>query len=171
MPLTDIQLRNLKPGDRIERKSDGGGLFIESKPNGSKLWKMAYRFDGKQKTLSFGAYPAVTLARARERRLEAKTLLADGIDPMAKAIADESERRALVEHTFANIADELLEKRRKDSLADTTLKEKDWLIDMAKAFQGELVPQNPNDEPAEEALRETRATAAPKPKRGRKASA
>ena len=91
MPLTDIQIKNFKPLAKPFRKSDGGGLFIEVKPNNSKLWKMAYRHSGKQKLLSFGSYPAVSLARAREKRLEAKTLLADGIDPMAKAKADKNE--------------------------------------------------------------------------------
>ncbi len=137
MPLTNIQLQNLKPGERTERKSDGGGLYIELKPNGSKLWKMAYRFEGKQKTLSFGAYPSVTLARAREKRLEAKSLLADGVDPMAKAKAEREVRIAETQNTFANIADELIAKRRKDGLAETTLAKKIWLIDMAKRDFGQ----------------------------------
>ncbi len=136
MPLTDIQLRNLKPEAKPYRKADGGGLFVEVRPNASKLWRLAYRFDGKQKLMAMGSYPETSLARAREKRLEAKKLLQDGIDPMAKAKVEEAERRALIEHTFANIADELLDKRRKDGLAETTLTKKAWLIDMAKADFG-----------------------------------
>ena len=138
MALTDTQLKNLKPQERTFRLSDGEGLYIEVTPKGSKLWKMAYRFDGRQKTLSFGKYPATSLARAREKRMDAKTLLQDGIDPMAHAKAADDERRALAEQTFSNIADELLDKRRKEGLAPTTLDKKAWLLDMAKADLGNL---------------------------------
>jgi len=88
LPLTDTQLRNMKPEAGGYRKSDGGGLFIEVAPGGSKLWRLAYRFDGKQKLLALGSYPETSLARAREKRQEAKGLLQDGIDPGAKAKAD-----------------------------------------------------------------------------------
>ena len=131
MPLSDIQIRNLKAREKAYRLSDGGNLCIEVKPNGSKLWKLFYRVDGRMKTMSFGAYPEVSLARARERRLEAKAMLADGIDPMAKAKADREEKKALTEHTFAAIAEELLEKGRKEGLAQTTLDKKTWLLGMA----------------------------------------
>lgn len=136
MPLSDIQIRNLKAREKAYRLSDGGNLCIEVKPNGSKLWKLFYRFDGKMKTMSFGAYPEVSLARARERRLEAKALLADGIDPMAKAKADREEKKALTEHTFAAIAEELLQKGRKEGLAQTTLDKKSWLLGMANEDLG-----------------------------------
>jgi integrase len=136
MPLSDIQIRNLKSRDKAYRLSDGGNLCIEVKPNGSKLWKLFYRVDGKMKTMSFGAYPEVSLARARERRLEAKAMLADGIDPMTKAKADREEKKALTEHTFAAIAEELLEKGRKEGLAQTTLDKKTWLLGMANEDLG-----------------------------------
>ena len=142
VPLTDTMLRNLKPADKPYRKADGGNMFIEVKPNGSRLWRMAYRFGGKQKLLSFGSYPEVSLARARarararEKRREAKALLADGIDPMAKAKADKAEREALTEHTFAKIGAELVEKLRKEGKAETTLTKKQWLLDMANADFG-----------------------------------
>jgi integrase len=136
MPLSDIQIRNLKAREKAYRLSDGGNLCIEVKPNGSKLWKLFYRVDGRMKTMSFGAYPEVSLARARERRLEAKAMLADGIDPMAKAKADREEKKALTEHTFAAIAEELLEKGRKEGLAQTTLDKKTWLLGMANEDLG-----------------------------------
>jgi len=69
MPLTDIQIRRFKPETKPFRKSDGGGFFVEVRPNGSELWRMAYRHNGKQKLLSFGAYPDTTLASARAKRL------------------------------------------------------------------------------------------------------
>jgi len=80
MPLSDARLRTLIPQDKPYRISDGGGLFVQVAPSGSRLWRKAYRFDGKQKLLAFGAHPAISLARARELRAEAKTLLAEGID-------------------------------------------------------------------------------------------
>lgn len=131
MPLTDTRLRQLKPRDKAYKVSDGGGLFVLVNANGSKLWRLKYRFDGREKLLSFGAYPEVSLARAREKRGDAKTLLADGIDPSAQAKADKEEDIALNEHTFANIASELVEKLRKEGKAETTLKKKQWLLGMA----------------------------------------
>lgn len=79
--LTDTFLRNVKPADRPKKYGDSGGLFIYVSVTGSRLWRMAYRFDGKSKLLSFGEYPTVSLKEARERRDEAKKLLARDIDP------------------------------------------------------------------------------------------
>ena len=81
MALVDTAPRGLKPENKPKKYSDGGGLFLLVNPNGSKLWRLAFRFDGKQKTLAFGAYPKVTLADARALRDRAKKALADGIDP------------------------------------------------------------------------------------------
>lgn len=75
MPLTDTAIRKVRPGPGPLKLSDGGGLFLFVSTAGSKLWRMAYRYAGKQKLLSFGAYPAVTLAAARKRRDHAKELL------------------------------------------------------------------------------------------------
>ena len=68
MPLTDTQLRQLKPKDRPYKVADGGGLLIHVTPNGSRLWRLRYRFDGVEKLMAFGAYPEVSLARAREKQ-------------------------------------------------------------------------------------------------------
>ena len=109
MPLTDIQLRQLKPRDKDYKSADGGGLYIHVSKTGSRLWRMRYRFDRREKLLAFGAYPAISLARARELRAEAKALLAEGIDPGAHAKAEKAAQDALTEHTFAKIAAELME--------------------------------------------------------------
>ena len=74
--LTDTKIRNAKPGQRPIKLSDAGGLHLLITPRGSKLWRAAYRFGGKQKTLAIGIYPAVSLKAAREQRDEAKRLLA-----------------------------------------------------------------------------------------------
>lgn len=97
---------------------------------------MSYRFDGKQKLLSFGAYPYVTLASARNKRDDAKTLLAEGIDPMEVKKAAKAKRVAETEHTFEKIAAEFLEKQAKEGKAKTTLKKKEWLLGVAIADFG-----------------------------------
>ena len=76
--LTDTQIRNLKPAEKAKKYADGGGLYLYVAKTGSKLWRMAYRFNDKEKLLSFGEYPIVSLKDARTKRNEAKKLLADG---------------------------------------------------------------------------------------------
>lgn len=136
MPLTDTQLRQLKPKEKPSKIADGGGLLIHVTPNGSKLWRLRYRFDGVEKLMALGAYPDVSLARAREKRQDAKALLADGIDPMAKVKEERAEAAALSEHTFEKIAAELVEKLRREGKAETTVSKKQWLLDMANAEFG-----------------------------------
>ena len=106
MPLTDVRIRSLKPADKPHKYSDGGGLFLFIPPSGSKLWRMAYRFEGKSRLLSFGAYPAVSLKDARERRDEARRLLAKGIDPSAYKRQQQEARRIAERDSFQNIARE-----------------------------------------------------------------
>ncbi|WP_026180624.1 tyrosine-type recombinase/integrase [Henriciella marina] len=137
MPLTDIQVRQLKSRDKDYKTADGGGLYVHVSKTGSKLWRLRYRFDGKEKLLAFGAYPAISLARARELRADAKALLAEGIDPGAHSKAEKQKHAALTEHTFAKIAAELIEKQRKEGKAETTLKKKEWLLAMANADFGD----------------------------------
>lgn len=83
MKLTDTAIKKAKPQDKTFRMADGGGMYIEIKPNGSKYWRLAYRYANKQKTLALGVYPDVSLADARERRNEARKLLANDADPGA----------------------------------------------------------------------------------------
>lgn len=81
MPLTDIAIRNAKPADKPRKLFDEKGLFLLLTPKGEKWWRFKYRFDGKEKLLSFGVYPAVGLKDAREKRDKAREALAKGIDP------------------------------------------------------------------------------------------
>lgn len=138
MALTDTRIRNLKSRDRSFKEADGGGLYVFVTPSGSKLWRLRYRFDGKEKVLAFGSYPEISLARARELRLEAKSLLAEGVDPSAHKKAAKAEQVAKTENTFAKIAAELLEKQKKEGLAETTLSKKSWLLEMAVSDFGDL---------------------------------
>lgn len=88
MPLTDTKVKNAKPAEKAIKLTDGFGLYLLVHPNGSKYWQLGYRFEAKQKVFSIGVYPTVSLAEARQRRDEAKKLLASGIDPSAKKQAD-----------------------------------------------------------------------------------
>lgn len=88
MPLTDKAVNTAKPQDKPYKLADGQGLYLLVNPRGSKLWRIKYRVEGKEKTLSLGAYPDLSLAKARQRRTEARALLADGIDPGAQKKAD-----------------------------------------------------------------------------------
>lgn len=83
MPLTDTMLRKLKSDGTPTKLADSEGLYLYLSATGGKLWRMDYRFDGKRKTLSFGAYPTVSLKDARGKRDQAKELLAKDIDPGA----------------------------------------------------------------------------------------
>jgi len=137
MPLTDLKVRALKPYVRPRRYSDGGNMYLEVKPNGSKLWLMAYSFAGKQKTLACGIYPETSLAEARERRSEAKSVLRGGIDPIEHAREVAAQRQAEFGNPFSDIAKELLEKNRREGLAETTLSKKAWLIAIANRDIGD----------------------------------
>ncbi len=81
--LNDRQVKNAKPGEKEYRLSDGSGLYLVVKPNGGKLWRWSYEFNGKEKLLSYGPYPSVSVAQARELHEEARALKRRGIDPAA----------------------------------------------------------------------------------------
>ncbi|MFT0170957.1 tyrosine-type recombinase/integrase [Paraburkholderia mimosarum] len=106
MALTDTTIRNAKPGDKPLKLFDGGGLFLLIAPTGGKLWRLKYRFDGKEKLLALGAYPDVSLKKAREHRDEARKLLADGVDPGANRKAQKAAKRASAADSFEVIARE-----------------------------------------------------------------
>ena len=109
MALTDTFIKNLKwaGAPAGEKHTDGQGLYLLVKATG-KYWRMNYRFAGKQKTLAIGVYPAVTLAKARQRRDKARELLADGVDP-SKAKQDEKQAQVVAAaNTFELVAKEFL---------------------------------------------------------------
>lgn len=110
MPLTDVQIRNAKPAAKPLKLFDGGGLYIEVMPTGGKLWRMKYRTDGKEKRLSFGAYPTIGLKDARAKREEAKSRLAQGIDPGSQKKAQKAARAELNANSFEVVTGEWFEK-------------------------------------------------------------
>ena len=81
MPLSDTTIRTAKPKDKLYRLTDANGLCLEVTPTGSKLWRYRYRFNGSAKMLALGAYPSVTLLKARQLRDGARQLLIEGTDP------------------------------------------------------------------------------------------
>ena len=108
-PLTDTDIRNAKPKSSPYKLFDGDGLFMLATPAGGKLWRLKYRLGGKEKLLSLGVYPGVSLKEARRRRDEARELIAKGIDPgeqkkqaKAAAVAEAREQAA----TFESVARE-----------------------------------------------------------------
>lgn len=102
MALTDIKVRTTKPSDKPFKLTDGQGMHLLINPNGSKYWRLQYRFGGKQKVLALGVYPMVSLGEARRKRDEAKKLVSDGIDPSEKKKADKIEQSEAL--TFEAVA-------------------------------------------------------------------
>ena len=102
--LSDTACRQAKPQDRPYNLADQRGLYLRITPTGGKLWRWNYRHQGKQKTASYGVYPDVPLALARERHDAARKLLAQGIDPMAQRKAERAAQLAAAEHTFERVS-------------------------------------------------------------------
>ncbi|WP_417424271.1 Arm DNA-binding domain-containing protein [Hoeflea sp.] len=121
MALTDRQIVNLKPTDKPRKVSDGGGLHLFVSPSGGKLWRLAYRYGGKQKLLSFGSYPAVGLADARAKREEAKRQLASDLDPRDCQRLEKQTKADSNANTFEMLAAEFLAKNEREGKSTATL--------------------------------------------------
>ncbi len=136
MALTDIAVRAAKPGDRLAKLSDGGGLQLWITPDGAKRWRLAYRFGGVQKALALGVYPAVGLRAAREARDEAKRQLAEGGDPSLARKLAKATKAAADANTFDAIANELVDKKRREGKAARTLVKFEWFMALARPAIG-----------------------------------
>lgn len=133
MSLTEGQIKNAQPGDRIIKLSGGEGLQLHIHPNGSKLWRLAYRYGGKQKTLALGKWPDTGAREARKRRTQAKAELASGRDP-----SQERQRGEVVgPPTWAVIADEYFDLQRKRGRAPKTLAKLGCHVERTKAAFGD----------------------------------
>ncbi|EEB7340068.1 tyrosine-type recombinase/integrase [Salmonella enterica] len=104
MKLTARQISTAKPTDKPYKLSDGGGLYLLVNPNGSRYWRMKYRYSGKEKLLSIGVYPDVTLAEARDKRTKAKRILAAGDDPSEVKQAEREAKNLAVNNSFELLA-------------------------------------------------------------------
>ena len=112
MPLSDVSCRNAVPRAKPYKLGDFGGLYLQVMPNGSRLWKFKYRYGGKEKKLSLGQYPEVSLAEAREGRDRARKLLTANQDP---SLAKQEAKRLAVASAadvFEGVAREWYEKHR-----------------------------------------------------------
>jgi hypothetical protein len=136
MPLSDTVCRTSKPREKPYKLSDGGGLFLLVEKSGSRLWRQAYRYQGKQKLLALGVYPATSLAGARVARDANKALLAKGIDPSAQRKSDRHAARIANSNTFRLVGEELLEKFRLEGDGPKTLKKKSWLLSLITSDLG-----------------------------------
>ena len=105
MALTDTKVRSAKPQEKEYTLVDGDGMFLLIHPNGSKYWRFRFRFGGKQHLMAFGVYPETSLADARQKREEARRLVAAGIDPREhkRAVKEEQAKEAI---TFESVARE-----------------------------------------------------------------
>jgi len=131
--LTDTAIRKARPADKPQKLSDGGGMYLLLKPDGGRYWRMDYRHGGKRKTLALGVYPTVTLADARQRREDARRLLANDTDPgevrkaekVAQAVA-----ATLAADTFEAVARAWLTKREASGeTAATTIAKDRWRLE------------------------------------------
>lgn len=106
MPLNVKQIEALKPSEKPYKVADSGGLYLEVSPAGGKAWKLKYRYLGKEKKLSLGRYPIVSLKDARDKRDEAKRILDSGKDPGAEKKRSKVAAMTAMKNTFQNIAEE-----------------------------------------------------------------
>jgi integrase len=118
MPLTAASIRNIKPKDKTFKLYDERGLYLEVSPNGGKWWRFKYRFSGKEKRLSLGVYPDVSLKEARDHREEARKLLAKEIDPSENRKAQKSSRVEIAGNSFEVVAREWFAKHSTHWAAD-----------------------------------------------------
>jgi integrase len=133
MRLTDTAVRNASPGKRPYKLFDGGGLHIVVNPSGSRLWRMKYRNAGREKLLSFGPYPLISLKQARRKRDEARLLLLDDRDPgeARRQARIEAERQRAI--TLGVVAEEYLRKAELEGRAPATLRKLRWLVGLVGA--------------------------------------
>lgn len=118
MPLTDVTARNAKPSEKTRRLTDSAGLYLEISPAGGKWWRFKYRFDGKEKRLSLGVYPDISLKEARERRDAARRQVAQGVDPSQHRKATKAAKAVRAANSFEVIGREWFEKN-SSTWADT----------------------------------------------------
>lgn len=137
MALTDIQVRNAKPEDKPRKLTDGKGLYLYISSSGGKSWRFDYSAFGKRKTLTIGPYPQVGLAEARQLRDDAKRRLIEGFDPSLVKKRRQMEAKAAAGNTFEVIADEFLEKLRRDKRAEPTIAKNTWML---KVLASKLLP-------------------------------
>ena len=131
--LTYIAIDKAKPAEKPYKLSDGGGLHLLIQPAGSKLWRFRYRFAGKENMLTFGRWPEVSLAEARQKRDDARKLVANGTDPSKHRKTEKLVAATAARNTFRTVAEDYIAKLEAEGRAETTLIKRRWfLLDLAK---------------------------------------
>ena len=128
MALTDVAIRNAKPAAKPYKMSDAGGLYLLITPAGGKLWRVKFRVAGKEKLLSLGGWPEVSLTTARKERDKARETLASGADPARDKQQAKHRAKVSAANTFGEIAKEFLDKRRREGLSTSTADKSEYYI-------------------------------------------
>lgn len=127
--LTDATIKQEPTPERPKKMSDGGGLYIELSPSGARTWRWAYRHGGKQKTLTIGAYPKVTLAAARKARDAARDRLQHGFDPVIEQQQEKERARFAAGTTFELVGKEWQDKRKQEDLSGSSYRKDKQMLD------------------------------------------
>ncbi|KHT23889.1 tyrosine-type recombinase/integrase [Pectobacterium brasiliense] len=133
MPLNARQIETAKPQDKEYKLTDGAGLYLLIKPNGAKYWRLKYRVAGKEKKLSIGVYPDISLAEARLKREEARKIVASGGDPSEQKQVERQAKKINIDNTFKAIALEWHEYKRPNW-------SKGYAEDLMEAFENDIFP-------------------------------
>ena len=146
MPLTDVAVRTAKPDIKPRKIFDERGLFLLIHPSGGKSWKLKYQFLGKERKLSLGRYPEISLKQARLKRDDARRLLADGEDPAERKREAKLAKIVAIENSFEAVANELIAKLEAEGKSKTTIKKLRWLLTKLSPSLGarpisEILPQ------------------------------
>lgn len=129
MALKALEIKAFKPATKMYRKSDEKGLYLEIRPNGSKLWFLKYRIDGKEKRLGLGSYPDTTLADARKARDTARADIQSGRDPLFDRKMEKIERRIGAGNTFQSVAEDFIESKLvANGKAESTISKARWFL-------------------------------------------
>jgi len=128
MALTDTAIRNAKAKEKPYKLSDAGGLFLLVTPAGGRLWRVKFRVGGKEKLLSLGGWPDVSLANARKERDKAREALAGGADPAREKQLAKHRAKANAGNTFGEISQEFIDKRRREGLSTSTADKSEYYV-------------------------------------------
>lgn len=128
MALTDFTIRNAKPRDKAYKLGDGAGLYLQINPSGTKLWRMKYRWEGREQKLAIGPYPLVSLADARTKRDQAHLQLVDGKDPSREKMLANYQTIASGDDPFGKVAQEFIDKRRREGMSESTAAKSEYYM-------------------------------------------
>ncbi|PZU07126.1 integrase arm-type DNA-binding domain-containing protein [Sphingomonas sp.] len=156
--LTYIQIASAKPSAKPFNLADSQGLFLTVKPNGSKLWRLSYRYLGRQKTFHIGPWPDVSLAEARVRRDEARKQIVAGLDPALEKKRARVSAKIAAANTFKDVAEEWVAKCEREERAAITLDKIRWLLGMAYPMIGSLPISDISPQEVLAVLRKVEAT-------------